>query len=177
MKLFVSVILSILTLCSFASMDKVSSPLLHEAQAKAKKEHKLVYVMFNSSWSAPCVSMHSVIDQAPVKAIWDKYFVTAGITVDEQNDKAKLNTPGGDDLREQLKAKDAGIPFFVFLQDDGTVVANAFMHDGKDNMGCPATPEEVTAFDILIVKVVPQLTASERAILHSAFVNAAVSHG
>ena len=46
---------------------------------------------------------------------------------------------------EKLCGKDAGLPYFVFLNNDGEILQTSF-NDKKENLGCPSTEEEVSIF-------------------------------
>ncbi len=146
----------------------VKHPLLAKASAEAKATGKLVYVAFSASWCGPCRKLHGILEHDPVKAIWDKQFVSVNVIVDENGDKVKLNSPGGDDLRKALGGDQQGIPFFAFLKPDGTMVGDSFMGP-KQNIGCPMTPEEIAAFMKTLAKVAPKLTPAEKATIEKAF--------
>lgn len=149
--------------------EKVQSNLLKAPLATAQKTKKIVFVSFSASWCGPCRLLHKTLEHAPVKPIWDKYFVSVPLVVEEHGDEEKLNTPGGNELRKALHGDQAGIPFFAFLQPDGTVVTNSYMDGKNGNMGCPMSPEEIASFMKKLAQVAPNMTAAERKTIETAF--------
>ena len=79
------------------------------------------------------------------KPIFDKKFVTTYIDVQERGEKKKLENPGGQELMNKYKGQDAGLPFWLILNPEGEVLADSFDSKGE-NLGSPATPEEVSSF-------------------------------
>ena len=83
----------------------------------------------------------------------------------EQKEKKDLNTPGGDEVMEQVGGKDAGLPFIAFLDSKGDVIVNG-MYPGDDkhkkgNIGHPIEPHEVDWFMSMLQKAAPSMTADE----------------
>lgn len=161
--------LLMLSVLAAAAVVKVSSPILVKPAAQAKTEGKLVFVVFSASWCGPCRTLHATLEHGPAQPIWDKYFVTASVIVDENGDKVKLDTPGGNELRTKLGGDNAGIPFFAILRPDGTVLGDSYMQPGKNNMGCPMSAEELAAFDNLLRTAVPKMTMADREKLVACF--------
>ncbi|HRI14535.1 MAG TPA: thioredoxin family protein [Verrucomicrobiota bacterium] len=163
--------LFLLTLCALsawaAAPDKIQSSILNEPNKAALQEKKLVFVCFGASWCGPCRKLHQVLEHDPVKAIWDKHFVTVNVVVDERGDKAKLNTPKGNELRRSLGGAEAGIPFFAFLKPDGTKVGDSFDATGQ-NIGYPVTIAEIAVFLKTLEAVAPTMTASDRKAIEKA---------
>ena len=62
-----------------------------------------------------------------------------------------LENPGAAELLAKYKAQNSGIPFWVILDTDGNVLENAFNRDGQ-NLGCPASTEEVAEFTAKLKK-------------------------
>ena len=90
----------------------------------------------------------------------------ARLDVQEQGDKASLNTPGGGALAAQLGAKDtSSLPFFAFLDEHGELIANSYRPvrgkpDGA-NIGHPTEPEEIDYFMSMLRKAVPALSPAD----------------
>jgi hypothetical protein len=91
--------------------------------------------------------------------------VIARLDVQERGDKVSLNTPGGWALAGQLGAKDPSLPFFVFLDEHGKLIANSYRPvpgkpDGA-NIGHPMEPEEIDYFMVMLRKAVPAISPAD----------------
>jgi ketosteroid isomerase-like protein len=96
----------------------------------------------------------------------------AHVTVQEHKDKQELNTPGGDELYKRLGGSDE-IPFFAFMDREGTMVVNSVRPkdpDGKHggNIGHPIQPYEIDYFMAMLSKAAPQMTTGERSTIEKA---------
>ena len=95
----------------------------------------------------------------------------ARLDVQEHGDKASLETPGGTALAAQLGAKDSGLPFFVFLDERGEMIANSYRPvPGKPhgaNIGHPMEPEEVDYFMVMLRKAVPTLSPEDTQLIEN----------
>ena len=91
------------------------------------------------------------------------------VTVQEQKEKASLNSPGGDELMAKLGGKDGGLPFYAFLDAHGEALVNSLRPGGGNassaNIGYPAKPEEIDWFMAMLRKAVPAMPASDSALL------------
>jgi hypothetical protein len=99
----------------------------------------------------------------------EKYFVPAWLTVQENADKTPLNTPGGEEVMARLGGKDAGLPFFAFLNAKGDSIVNSLRPvAGKpkpENIGHPFQPEEVDWFIVMVKKAAPSMPPDETKVL------------
>lgn len=166
-------IVNLLALAALAASqtNSVTSPILRDANSKAKAENKVLFISFSASWCGPCRLLHKTLEHNPVKPIWDKYFTSVSVVVDEMGDKTPLNTPGGNELRTKLNGDKCGIPFFAFLTPEGKVLGNSLI-DPKNqgsNMGCPVTPLEIAAFMKTLKAVVPKMSETERTQIEETF--------
>lgn len=119
--------------------------ILKKALTEAKAGNKNVLLMFHASWCKWCHIMEKNMNLPETKPVFDKKFVTAYIDVQEEGEKKKLENPGGEELMNRYKGKDAGLPFWLILNPKGEVLADSF-NDKKENLGCPSTAEEVDIF-------------------------------
>ncbi len=119
--------------------------ILKKALTEAKAGNKNVLLMFHASWCKWCHIMEKNMNLPETKPVFDKKFVTTYIDVQEEGEKKKLENPGGEELMNRYKGKDAGLPFWLILNPKGEVLADSF-NDKKENLGCPSTAEEVDVF-------------------------------
>jgi len=92
--------------------------------------------------------------------------VVAHVTVQESADKQSLNSPGGEELMKRVGGP-AGLPYFAFLDYNGTVLATSMEPPGEGrkggNIGHPYEPHEVDWFLAMLGKAAPSMTAGEMA--------------
>ncbi len=119
--------------------------VLKKALTEAKAGNKNVLLVFHASWCKWCKLMEHNMNLPETKPIFDKNFVTAYIDVQERGEKKALENPGGQEIMNKYKGQNAGLPFWLILNPKGAVLADSFDQKG-DNLGSPATPEEVQAF-------------------------------
>ena len=101
-----------------------------------------------------------------MQPILSQYFVPVHVAVQEHQDKASLNNPGGEELMTRLGGHGAGLPFFAFLDAHGETIVNSLRPDakhGNGNIGYPAQPEEIDWFLAMLGKAAPAMPAAERA--------------
>ncbi|WP_267401591.1 MULTISPECIES: thioredoxin family protein [unclassified Chryseobacterium] len=119
--------------------------VLKKALTEAKAGNKNVLLVFHASWCKWCKLMEHNMNLSETKPIFDKNFVTAYIDVQERGEKKALENPGGQEIMNKYKGQNAGLPFWLILNPKGAVLADSFDQKG-DNLGSPATPDEVQAF-------------------------------
>jgi thioredoxin-related protein len=138
---------------------QVASDVLAAALATAKKENKRVFLHFGAPWCIWCHRLEDWMARPEIASLLGKDFVDVKIDNDRMD--------GGKDLyeAEQLvaKVKSNGIPWFVFLDTDGKVLANA--NNAKGTIGFPSEPEEVAHFVTMVDAVKQNLTAADVAML------------
>ena len=89
---------------------------------------------------------------APVLA---KEFVSLKIEADRM--------VGGKEILKRYQANEGGIPWFVFLDGDGTALVNS---DGpKGNVGFPAAPHEIAHFRAMLERAQRKLSDADIAAL------------
>lgn len=118
---------------------------LNKALKEAKAQKKNVLLVFHASWCGWCKLMEKNMNLPETKPIFEKKFVTTYIDVQERGEKKKLENPGGQELMNKYKGENAGLPFWLILNPKGEVLADSFDSKGE-NLGSPATPEEVSSF-------------------------------
>ncbi len=127
--------------------------ILKEAYKKAGAENKKVFIIFHASWCVWCHKMDSSMNDIACKNMFVSNYVVCHLTVDESPEKKKLETPGADAFRKIYHGEQAGLPFWLildkngkFLGDSKMLPAGAAAGTEPQNIGCPATPEEVAYF-------------------------------
>jgi len=139
------IIVVTLFLFQLGAAQEKADVVLNKAFTEAKTEKKNVLLVFHASWCKWCKMMEKNMDLPEAKPIFDKRFVTAYVDVQERGDKKSLENPGGQELMNKYKGENAGLPFWLILNPKGEILADSFDAKGE-NLGSPATPEEVNAF-------------------------------
>ena len=119
--------------------------VLNKALTRAKAENKNVLLVFHASWCGWCKLMEKNMNLPATKPLFDKSYVTAYVDVQERGEKKSLENPGGQELMNQYKGETAGLPFWLMINPKGEVLADSF-DDKGENIGSPASPEEVASF-------------------------------
>ena len=161
-----------LVFCVLGFMQTVSSQdkaevVIANAQRKAKAENKNVMVFFHASWCSWCRLMDKKMNLPETKELFDNNYVLASLEVQERGEKEKLENPNGEEWMSKYGGKDAGLPFFVFIDKKGKVLENS-LNDKKENLGCPSTKEEISSF-ISKLKRTSKLTNDQLAVIENAF--------
>jgi thioredoxin-related protein len=165
-QLFLLAVLSF-ALIGNAQQTPSAAVVLKEARAKAAKENKNVMVIFHASWCGWCHKMDTSLNDASVKTFFDKNYVITHLTVSESDNKKNLENPGAEILFDSLAGKNSGIPFWFIMNKDGKILADSQTEPGN-NVGCPATAEEVAHF-IKVLKRTSSITAEQIAAVEKRF--------
>lgn len=152
---------------STVSAQEKASVILERAMAQAKKEKKKIFVMYHASWCSWCKKMEANMQNEAVKSYFDKNYVFAFLTVQERKDKS-LENPGAEEILKKYKADSSGIPFWQIYDAEGKLLADSFDAKGQ-NLGCPATKEEVAEFTDKLKKT-SSLTEKQRQKIEDVFV-------
>lgn len=155
--LAVSFVVLFNTVTAQTSTPPSANDILKEAYITAAKENKKVMIIFHASWCVWCHRMDSSMNDPACKKFFDDHYVIRHLVVYESKGKENLENPGALDMLKQYKGADQGIPYWFIFDKDGNLLADskirpagADMSAAGDNMGCPASKEEVEAFiDIL----------------------------
>ena len=95
--------------------------------------------------------------------------MTVHVVVEEHGQKAGLDNPGGEELLSVLGGKEAGLPFFAFLDGHGGLIVNSMRPvEGQSrgtNIGFPAQPEEIDWFLAMLAKAVPEMPAAQSGLI------------
>jgi thiol-disulfide isomerase/thioredoxin len=178
MKLLAAVVVAFLALpeVCFAQRDPLpAGEIMQEAMQTAAKENKNVFIIFHASWCGWCHKMDTAINDKTCKDFFYKNYVIRHLVVDESRDKKNLENPGANDLRTKYHGDDEGIPFWLIFDKDGRLLADSQIRpngaaiDTKgENVGCPATENEVAYF-IEVLKKTSHVTEAEQAAIRKRF--------
>ncbi len=152
-----------------------ANDILKRAVLDAGDQNKKVLLMFHASWCVWCHKMDSSLNDISCKKFFDDNFIIAHLTVMESKGKENLENPGGKEMMEKFNGKDQGLPYWVVLDKNYTLLFDSQIRttaaDGKvtgSNVGCPASQKEVDYF-IEILNKTTSLTASQLAIIAKRF--------
>ncbi len=171
-----NVIFTLILLLTFNGVSAQEKPgpadkILAEACKLAAKEKKNVIVMFHASWCGWCKKLDASINDPSCRDYFQKNFVIIHLTVLESKDKKNLENPGARELYTKYAGENSGIPFFLIYDSKGTILADSKIRpDGEgldkpgQNMGCPASDEEVATFIKTLKKFSVVTPAEEKAI-------------
>jgi thioredoxin-related protein len=137
--------------------------VVREAVEQARAEGKIVLIEFGASWCKWCTNFQNFVQSAEVGGIIaDNYVVAKLVVREEDEDKKRLEHPGGSELMARWGGAESGLPFYVFLDASGAKIADSnAMPEGK-NIGFPYTADEIDRFMGLLDKTAPRLNAQRR---------------
>ncbi|AQX12990.1 thioredoxin family protein [Elizabethkingia meningoseptica] len=162
-------ILSLGIFFSVSAQQENANKILDRALTQAKKEKKNVMLIFHASWCGWCKKMEKNLNSADVKPLIDKNYIVTYVSVQERGENIKkYENPDGQILMNKYQGESAGLPFWVILDNKGTALDNSF-DKNKENIGCPASPEEVTEFKDKLQKT-SSLTANQLQTVYDNFV-------
>ncbi|MEZ6016320.1 MAG: thioredoxin family protein [Planctomycetota bacterium] len=145
-------LLAFLTL--YEAKQRDSAELYSAALTDAAKSDRVALVTFGAPWCGWCHRFEDWARSEAVAPVLGKDFVFTKIDVDR--------TIGGKELLAQLRGpKESGIPWFAFVDGNGKVLATSTTADGS-NLGCPWSPEEKAAFEVLLTAHSKRVSAAER---------------
>jgi hypothetical protein len=109
------------------------------------------------------------LDHQDFKGMFNNSFVLVKLITQESAEKKALENPGADTMKTDWGGAKAGLPFMVVLNAKGEKLADSNRMPKGGNIGCPATPEEVDAFNKILEETAPRITAEQRAKLGAYF--------
>ncbi|MEJ2614331.1 MAG: thioredoxin family protein [Ignavibacteriaceae bacterium] len=157
--LFLFIIISIAAGSAGINKKDSADNILNSSLKQAEESNKPVMVIFHASWCIWCRHLEDALNSPELKKIINDHFVIAYIDVLERKEKKEeLENPGGENIMNDLGGKNAGLPFYVFLNSKGKKIANSNAMPKDQNIGYPASNSEITAFTSLLKKSSNRLT-------------------
>jgi hypothetical protein len=143
--------------------------IVSAAVKTAREQHKVALVEFGASWCVWCKRFDAFVHTPAIQPIIDRNYVVTHLTVLEHPDKKALDNPGGDAVLARWGGADGGIPFYAFLDANGTPIATSNAMPNGTNIGFPGNAREVAAFLDLIARTAPHLQPGDRETLAKFF--------
>ena len=121
---------------------RIADDVLKDGLSRARPADKVVFLHFGAPWCGWCHKLEDWMARADVAPTLAKAFID--IKIDVERDK------GGKDAfaRFNSASEKSGIPWFVFLDGDGKVLATST--GPKGNVGFPAASDEVEHFGAML---------------------------
>ena len=142
--------------------------ILYPVYAQAAKENKKVLLIFHASWCGWCRKMDTSLQDRNVQPLINENYITTHLTVYESKEKKELENPGALEFLTKHGGADKGrIPYWLVLDKDGNVLADS-QHKPNQNVGCPATEEEVAHF-ISVLKKTSSLNDDQLKVVEKRF--------
>jgi thiol:disulfide interchange protein len=146
-----------------AKAPLAATAIIDAAKKEAKAKKKNIFLHYTASWCGWCKRLEKVMDTEPYKKGFADNFVIISLDVMENGDKKSLENPGGMELLKEHGGDKGGIPFIVILNEKGEKIADSNVMPGDvKNIGCPATDEEIAAFDKILTKTAPKMSSDFR---------------
>lgn len=175
--LFSGLFCALLSLQVMGQQTTVPPPaeiILKEAYREASEQNKNVLLMFHASWCGWCHRMDTSINDPVCKKFFMDNYVICHLVVDESAEKKKLENPGADELRKKYNGDGQGIPFWLIFDKEGRLLADSKIRTtGQgpaegENVGCPASEEEVSYF-INVLKMTSPLNDQQLEVIRKRF--------
>jgi thioredoxin-related protein len=163
-RVFTTIVLTTALVLSAAAQSTPASAneVLSKAVQTAKAQQKNVLIHFGASWCSWCKRLDEMLESPEVGKLFQDNYVIAHLTIQESKDKVALENPGAQEMVDAAGGKGSGVPVYIFFDAMGNRLATSMAMADGGNIGHPATPEEIKAFDGLLARTAPRMTASQR---------------
>jgi len=144
--------------------------ILKAAVIKAQSSKLNVLLIFHATWCGWCKRLERAINDTAVKPLIDENYIVTMLDVKERGDKIQTyENPGGQNIMSEFGGNNAGLPFIVFLNGKGTMIANSNVMPKNQNIGYPGSKEEISAFVKILQKTAPHMTSKECEVIQNYF--------
>jgi len=150
---------------------ETAGKIMDDAFKLASKEGKSVMIVFHASWCGWCKKFEASVTDPSCKDFFEKHFIIKYLDILERADKKMLENPEAIEVYNKYGGQGGGIPFFLIFDKDRTLLSDSKVRaagDGTEkppqNMGCPTSEEEVTAFIKILEKSTKVSSAEKTAI-------------
>lgn len=144
--------------------------ILNAAIIKAQSSQKNVLLVFHATWCGWCKRLESAFNDTTIKPLIDNNYIIAMLDVKERGDKIQTHeNPCGQKFLSDFGGNNAGLPFIVFLNGKGKMIANSNVMPKKQNIGYPGTREEIAAFVNLLKKTALHMTSKQCDVIQNYF--------
>jgi uncharacterized protein YyaL (SSP411 family) len=118
--------------------------------------------MFHASWCTWCKRLEAAFNDTSIHPIIENNYVVTMIDVKERGDKIQTDeNPGGAGILSKYGGEKSGLPFMVFLNGKGKMIANSNVMPNNNNFGYPGARAEIAAFIKLLKKTAPHITSDQ----------------
>lgn len=139
---------------------------LSQARRTSMLLGKPILIVFGASWCGWCKRLDGLLEKEPFKKAIEWNYILVHLNVLEPDDKkSKLEKPGAAAFLKECGGAGQGLPFYVVLDPGFKKIADSNGMPGNKNIGYPATPEEIVAFEAFLKKTASRLSADELATL------------
>ena len=136
--------------------------ILKAAIAEGRSSKKNIFLIFHATWCVWCKRLETALENPEIKPILDKNYIIARLDVKERGEKIQTHEcPGGNELLTKFGGSKSGLPFIVFLNKKGKMIANSNVMPKNQNIGYPGSKEEIAAFMKLLRQTAPRITDKE----------------
>ncbi len=138
--------------------------ILNAALKKATVENRNVWLIFHASWCGWCKLLDKALEHPEIKGVIEEHYVVTHLDIMEmqKGKKDSLENPGGVEIAKKLGGEKSGLPFFAFLDGNGTKLADSNIMPKGENIGYPAAKEEIVEFGKLLEKTAPRMSEKDR---------------
>jgi thioredoxin-related protein len=144
--------------------------ILKAAVSDARSSKKNVLLLFHATWCKWCKRLETALNEPEIKPLIDRNYIIALLDVQERGEKIHTHeNPGGQKVLSDFGGKNAGLPFIVFLNGNGKMIANSNVMPQQQNIGYPGSKEEISAFVNLLKRTAPRITGKQRVVIQKYF--------